>query len=94
VKHVIGAVIAAGLLAGCSCGKDHVGLMLDHPPEILADSLYQETQSELDELERRYLNQEIPYAEYLEKKAEWEDYYQQQTDHRAEIIDGRLQESR
>lgn len=94
MKHMIGVVMAAVVLGGCSGSQVHVESMLDHPPKILEDSLYEETQSHLDAVERRYLNREISYAEYLRQKAEWEEYYQQQTEHRAGIVDGNLQEGR
>ena len=88
MQKIIVVVCLAAWIAGCSYGKERVELMLDNPPEILEDSLYTETQTRMEELESRYLNGEISYAQYLEKKTELENRYKQQADHRFGIIEG------
>lgn len=76
------------MFAGCSYGKQHVESMLDNPPRVFEDPLYVDYQQQLDALESRYLNQEISYAEYVEKKGDLEDQYTQEADRRQEIVEG------
>ncbi len=81
-------VVVVMVFLGCSYGKQHVESMLDNPPAILEDSLYADIEASLEELEGRYLRQEISYAQYLEKKKELENRYKYEADRRSIIIEG------
>lgn len=73
---------------GCSYGQERVELMLDNPPGVLEDSLYADTEEKLEALESQYLSQQIPYAEYMEKKGELDGRYQREVDRRSAIVEG------
>ena len=87
MKKMIIFILAVGLL-GCSYGKQHVEYMLDNPPGVLADPLYEDYEAHLDALERQYLRKEISYADYVEQKQELEDQYARESNKRIAIIEG------
>ena len=69
--------------AGCISGEN----VLENPG-IFQDSLYTDYKKTADVIEARYLNKEISYADYLQKKQELEDWYKKEADKRRSIIQG------
>ena len=74
-------------ICGCSYGKHHVEMMMT-PSGIFEDPLYVNYQRRSDELEGKYLRQEISYAEYVEQKRNLEDQYSGEAEKRKKIIEG------
>ena len=78
-------VLMALLVMGCA---DKLNSYLDDPGTIIQDPHYAEYQAQLDALEHRYLQKEISYAEYLDKKSQLEDTYTKEVNERTEVIYG------
>ena len=78
-KMIVGFVFL--LAAGCSYLYD--------PKTILQDPHYAAYQEKLETLESAYLNNEMTYAEYLEKKKDIDDMYGKEVRDRAAAIEGR-----
>ncbi len=60
------------LLTGCSYGMETI---IDAPGVVLKDPHYAGHVKKMENLERRYLQKEINYAEYLEEKKRLEETY-------------------
>ena len=78
-------VLMVFLLMGCA---DKLNSYLDNPETIIQDPHYAEYQAQLDALEHKYLQKEISYAEYLEKKSQLDDTYTKEVKERNEVIYG------
>ena len=78
-KILLGIVFLC--VAGCS--------YLDDPKTILKDPHYAAYHEKLETLESSYLNNEMAYAEYLQKKKDIEDMYGKEVRDRAAAIEGR-----
>ena len=72
------------LLAGCGFGvEDKIETLMKDP---LKDAHYAQHQQALDELEHRYLQKQISYPEYQDKKKELEENYDKEVKMREEKI--------
>ena len=67
MKRLAGLILAF-FVTGCSFGVQDMG-------SLMKDPHYAQYQQSLDNLERQYLQKQISYAEYQDKKKEFEDNY-------------------
>jgi len=67
------------LLAGCTYGTEQI-------KTLVADPHYAKYQEKLNHLEKSYLDTNITYSEYLEKKQQLEDDYTKEVKEREDII--------
>lgn len=79
MKRFIVVCAAAVLLCGCSAH--------DKVRNIIRDQEFADYQKELDNLEKDYLHKRMSYADYLEKKQQVEENYEQQISSRRDAIE-------
>lgn len=72
------------MFLGCSYNIEKV---ITDPVSILRDPHYAQYQKALDELESEYLQKNITYAEYLEKKNQLEEDYTREVQEREQEIE-------
>jgi len=80
-------IICCAVFASCQYGTDRLNTVMDDPIRILEDPLTVEHKQDMADLEKRYLNKEITYAEYLEQKQKLEDEYTKQVQKRENWIE-------
>ena len=75
----------AFLSLGCA---DKLTSYLDDPGTIIQDPHYAEYEKQLQQLEHQYLQKEIDYAQYVEKKSQLDDVYTKEVKERNAVIYG------
>jgi len=73
------------LSTGCA---ERLETYIEEPATIIQDPHFAEYEKKQQALEHQYLQKEITYAQYLEKKGELEDQYTKEVDDRNKVIYG------
>ena len=74
------------VLAGCTYKGQDPNTYLDNPQTIIQDPHFTRYKEERDDLEHRYLQKAITFAEYTEKMKELDDKYSKEVQERDAII--------
>lgn len=73
-------ILASAIMFAAGCAT------VDPMDDIIRDKQFHEYKSDLDQLESQYLQKQITYAEYLDKKKIVEETYQKEIDDRRQSI--------
>ena len=73
-------ILAAAIIFAAGCST------VNPMDDIIRDKQFDQYRSDLDQLESQYLQKQITYAEYLDKKKIVEETYQKEIDDRRQSI--------
>ena len=74
MKNIL-VVLLSFLVVGCAETTQRIESIVDDPGTIFQDPGFANYEQKLNALEKRYLQKEITYAEYLEQKNQIEENY-------------------
>ena len=86
MKKYIGLMLCV-MFVGCNYGGEGFRTYLEDPQAYIKDPHYKHYQQDKEDLERKYLNQEISYVDYIEQKNELENGYSKEVERRRSIIE-------
>jgi hypothetical protein len=78
------------LASGCAETHQRIDTIVDDPAAILQDPGFANYEQKLNALEKKYLQKEITYAEYLEEKKEIENNYEREVKRQEAQVDDPL----